>query len=136
MGKFEKGNTIGHRFQKGNKDAKNQGRKPKIINLLQGVPEDAQKQVYNTLFNAIRLQDVAQAKAYLSAKGDELGEYGFILQLAIKSLMGKDGWHTFTDICNRLFGTPKRVQDLNVNGATSIQVIVPSEDDKGNIDKL
>ena len=46
-----------------------------------------------------------------------IGEYGFLLQIAVRSLMGKQGWLTAVDILDRLFGRPKQAitGDLSVD---------------------
>jgi len=53
---------------------------------------------------------VKEAKAYLESDAvqDELPEYGFLLQLALKSLISKTGWLTAVDIMDRLFGKPRQ----------------------------
>ena len=86
------------------------GRPPALANQIKSIPKDAQVKVYEVLHHAISLPNVKAAREYLESDAvqDSLGEYGFMLQIALKSLIGKSGWLTVCDILDRLFGTPHR----------------------------
>ena len=79
------------------------GRPPSLANQIKSIPKDAQTKVYEVLHHALSLPNVKAAKAYLES--DELqnglGEYGFMLQIAVKALMSKSGWLTVCDILDR-----------------------------------
>ena len=95
------------------------GRPPTLAGMVKSIPKDAQVRVHEVLHHALALPNVRAAEQYL--KSDEvqagLGEYGFLLQIAVRSLMGKAGWLTAVDILDRLFGRPKQAitGDLNVD---------------------
>ena len=40
----------------------------------------------------------------LKEEAERLGEYGFVLQVAIETLSSKNGWSALMDIFDRLFG--------------------------------
>ena len=90
------------------------GRQQKLANAIAGIPPDAQKKVYDVLHHALALPNVNAAKEYLEGEAQAcIGEYGFLLQIAIRSLMGKTGWLTANDILDRLFGKPKQTTQLS-----------------------
>jgi len=86
------------------------GRPPSLANQIKSIPKDAQVKVYEVLHHAISLPNVNAARKYLESDEvqEGLGEYGFMLQIALKSLISKSGWLTVCDILDRLFGTPHR----------------------------
>jgi hypothetical protein len=62
----------------------------------------------------------------------EKGEYGFILELAIHSLYGRNGWQVLMDIMDRLFGKPKQITENfndNIERNKATVVFVKEEDD-------
>ena len=111
------------------------GRPPSLANQIKSIPKDAQTKVYEVLHHALSLPNVKAAKAYLES--DELqnglGEYGFMLQIAVKALMSKSGWLTVCDILDRLFGTPRRsiTADLSLD-LDEAPVIVFTDGSKEN----
>lgn len=133
---FRKGNEIGKetRFQKGHKGGG--GRKPNPAKLIKKLPQDAQVKVYDRLHTAIALGSVREASAYLSKEAEELGEYGFILQLAVRSLMGKEGWNVFMDICDRLFGKPRMTAEIHSAEGFAVHVQVPDADTAEALKKI
>ena len=86
------------------------GRPSSLANQIKSIPKDAQVKVYEVLHHAISLPNVNAARKYLESDEvqEGLGEYGFMLQIALKSLISKSGWITVCDILDRLFGTPHR----------------------------
>lgn len=116
MAKFEKGNTVGRRFQPGN-NANPAGRPPKVTTAWKAIPKDAQRKLYGVLYHAISLGSVEEAKAYLKdVNASEPGQYGIVLEVAINALGGQYGWQTLCDIYDRLFGKPRQQSDVNVGG--------------------
>ena len=76
-----------------------------------------QIEVYEILHHALALPNKKEAQKYLVSPEveDALGEYGFLLQVALLALIGKQGWLTACDILDRLFGKPKQTTTLSGN---------------------
>ena len=93
------------------------GRPKKMVNAIKKLPKDMKEKVYGVLAFALTLPDEASAKTYLESQQGELGQYGFVLQIAIKQLL-KDGWgwNALMDILDRLYGKPRETKDLEVVG--------------------
>ena len=77
-----------------------------------------------------------EAAEYLKKEADELGEYGFILQLAVKSLMGKNGWFVLMDICDRLFGKPRMTAEIHSAEGFSVNIQVPDSETADALNKI
>ena len=95
----------GKRFSSTNQPEHN-GRLPKWVNTIKSIPPDAQEKIYARLYEAMLCASKDDAIAILNAKGDELGEYGFVLQVAARALSGKDGMGALSQILERIFGKP------------------------------
>lgn len=95
------------------------GRPKRLVNVIKGLPKDMQTKVYGVLAFALTLPSEKEAKKYLTDKEDELGEYGFVLQIAIKQLL-KDGWGfgAMMDIMDRLFGKPRISAEVSHSGVS------------------
>lgn len=93
------------------------GRPPNICKMVKGIPKDAQRKVYDILHHALSLPNKKEAQKFLTDPDIEasLGEYGFLLQVCVLSLIGKQGWLTACDIMDRLFGKPKQTTTLSGN---------------------
>ena len=127
-GRFVKGNTIGNRYQKGN--AGSAGRPPFLCNALKKIPADAREKVHDALWTAISQPDIKAASEYLQKTAEELPECGFVLQLAVKTLAGKQGWFALMDICDRLFGKPRQIAEVEGNfNLTPPPIIIEGEDE-------
>lgn len=99
------------------------GRKPKIAT----VPKDARQRVFGALYHALSLPDKAAADKYLQEQADTLPEFGYLIQVYAKGLMGKNGWEVAEAILDRLFGKPKQTQDVTIGGdRTTFQITVGS----------
>lgn len=93
------------------------GRPKKLVNVIKKIPKDMQEKVYDVLAFALTLPDEASAKTYLESQQGELGQYGFVLQIAIKQLLKEGwGWNALMDILDRLYGKPRETKDLEVVG--------------------
>ena len=93
------------------------GRPKKLVNVIKKIPKDMQEKVYDVLAFALTLPDEASAKTYLESQQGELGQYGFVLQIAIKQLLKEGwGWNALMDILDRLYGKPRETKDLDVVG--------------------
>ena len=110
------------------------GRPPSLANQIKSIPKDAQVKVYEVLHHAISLPNVKAAREYLESDAvqEGLGEYGFMLQIALKSLISKSGWLTVCDILDRLFGTPHRsiTADLSLDMDEAPVIVFSSGEDK------
>ena len=91
------------------------GRPPTLAGAIKSIPKEAQTRVYEILHHAIALPNVKAARDYLESDATQaaLPEYGFLLQIAVKSLVSKSGWLTACDILDRLFGKPKQTTTLS-----------------------
>lgn len=107
---------VGKRFSK-DYQPENNGRHKKLENIIKGIPKDAQDKIYATLYTALQQPNRRVALELLKDREDELGEYGFVLQIAINSLAGKNGMAALGSILDRLFGRPKQQNDISFAGA-------------------
>ena len=93
------------------------GRPRSLAKAIKELPVEAQTEIYGVLHHAISLRNIAEARAYLEQTNEDrdFGRYGFIFQLALKSLTGPRGWETITDILDRLFGKPKQIAEATLD---------------------
>ena len=110
---FEKGNK--YRFGKDRQPTK-RGGPVKLSSQIATIPADAQKRMYAILHKATTFNSKDEAIKYFKEEKDK-GEYGFILELAINALYGKNGWQVLMDIMDRLFGKPRQITE-NYNDNT------------------
>ena len=120
---FTKGNTIGNRFKKG-EVSNPKGRQPKLCNIIGDIPEDAQVRIMRVLHHAIALPNIDKAKEYIKSESENFGEYGYILQIAIRELNGARGWQALNDILDRLFGKPRQSTDVQVSGSSDDRPVI------------
>ena len=112
------------------------GRPKKLVNVIKKIPKDMQVKVYSVLAFALTLPDMQSARKYLESEQGELGQYGFVLQIAIKQLL-KDGWgwSALMDIMDRLYGKPKMSADINAKG-DGLTIVVKSQEEKDKLDNM
>ena len=112
------------------------GRPKKLVNVIKRIPKDMQEKVYDVLAFALTLPDETSAKKYLESQQGELGQYGFVLQIAIKQLL-KDGWgwSALMDIMDRLYGKPKMSADITTTG-DGLTIVVKSQEEKEKLDNM
>ena len=112
------------------------GRPKKLVNVIKKIPKDMQEKVYGVLAFALTLPDETSAKKYLESQQGELGQYGFVLQIAIKQLL-KDGWgwSALMDIMDRLYGKPKMSADFTATGE-GLTIVVKSQQEKEKLDNM
>ena len=128
---FQKGHKFGNRFTKENQPKKNNGRPQKLSNQIGVIPKDAQQRMYSILYKATTFNSREEAISFLKDEKDK-GEYGFILELAINALGGRNGWQVLMDIMDRLFGKPRQINE-NYNDNTErnkATVIFVKEDEE------
>ena len=112
------------------------GRPKKLVNVLKKIPKDMQEKVYDVLAFALTLPDETSAKKYLESQQGELGQYGFVLQIAIKQLL-KDGWgwSALIDIMDRLYGKPKMSADITATG-DGLTIVVKNQEEKDKLERM
>ena len=104
------------------------GRPRSLSKAIKDIPEDARREIFGVLYHAITLNNENEAREYLESidQGDQLGRYGFVLQIAIKALMGPNGWVTLNDIIDRLFGKARQTQEIELSSkpeSPGIQIV-------------
>lgn len=110
------------------------GRPPKLKNAIKKLPRDMQEKVMGVLAFALTLPDTNSAKKYLECQSGELGEFGFVLQIAIKQLT-RDiyGFYALNDILDRLYGKPRISAEVQHSGGITLN-IQTDEDTKDMIE--
>ena len=112
------------------------GRPKKLVNVIKKIPKDMQEKVYDVLAFALTLPDEASAKKYLESQQGELGQYGFVLQIAIKQLLKEGwGWNALMDIMDRLYGKPKMSADITATG-DGLTIVVKSQEEKDKLNNI
>lgn len=112
------------------------GRPKKLVNAIKKLPSTMMEDVYGILGYALTMNSEEEAKKYLTAKGEELGKYGFVMQIAIRQLSNKNfGWGAVNDILDRLFGKPRQSAEVKHTGE-GISIIVNSEEEKQRIEGM
>ena len=112
------------------------GRPKKLVNVIKKIPKDMQEKVYDVLAFALTLPDETSAKKYLESRQGELGQYGFVLQIAIKQLLKEGwGWSALMDIMDRLYGKPKMCADITATG-DGLTIVVKNQEEKDKLDRM
>ena len=112
------------------------GRPKKLVNVIKKIPKDMQEKVYDVLAFALTLPDETSAKKYLESQQGELGQYGFVLQIAIKQLLKEGwGWNALMDIMDRLYGKPKMSADITATG-DGLTIVVKNQEEKDKLDRM
>ena len=137
MGRYKKGESGNKatQFSKERQPASN-GRPKKLVNAIKDLPPHMMEDIHGILGYALTLESEAEAKRYLEAKAEELGQYGFLMQIAIRQLSNKNyGWGAAMDILDRLFGKPRQSAEVKHTG-DSINIIVKSPEEAEKIKNL
>ena len=109
------------------------GRPKKLVNAIKDLPPHMMEDIHGILGYALTLESETEAKRYLEAKAEELGQYGFLMQIAIRQLSNKNyGWNAAMDIMDRLYGKPRQSAEVKHTGE-GISIIVNNEDEKKRI---
>ena len=112
------------------------GRPKKLVNVIKKIPKDMQEKVYDVLAFALTLPDETSAKKYLESRQGELGQYGFVLQIAIKQLLKEGwGWSALMDIMDRLYGKPKMSADITATG-DGLTIVVKNQEEKDKLERM
>lgn len=109
------------------------GRPRKLSKAIKSIPPDAQEKIYAILFTAMTFKNVREATAYIQSQDSTDFKYGFILQIAVKTLAGKNGWLALNDILDRLFGKPRQSAEIMHSGSIGVNIIT-DEETKANIE--
>lgn len=105
------------------------GRPKKLVNAIKDLPPHMMEDIYGILSFALTLKSEAEAKAYLEEQTGKLGQYGFLMQIAIRQLTNKSyGWGAAMDILDRLYGKPRQSAEVKHTG-DSINIIVKNEEE-------
>lgn len=115
-------------------EVRNPNGKPKrLINVIKKLPANMQEEVFGILGYVLTLPDETAAKKYLEYKAGELGQYGFVLQIAIKQLL-KEGWGfgAMMDILDRIYGKPRQSAEVT-HKAEGLTIVVNNDDEKEKI---
>lgn len=104
----------------------NRGRRPK----LKSIPPGARAKIIEALWHALSLPDQATAADYLRRTAKDLPEYGYMIQIYAKGMMGKNGIAYVADLLDRILGKPKQTTDVNLGSAqgTAVQISVGSQE--------
>lgn len=101
------------------------GRPPSFRAMMKKLPKDAQAKAMDVLWTALSMPNYSQAAAYLKEKEAELPDCGFMFQVVIRGLMGKDGAWVLGSILDRLFGRPRQQAEVKHTGNTGgVNVVV------------
>lgn len=105
------------------------GRPKKLVNAIKDLPPHMMEDIYGILSFALTLKSEAEAKAYLEEQTGKLGQYGFLMQIAIRQLTSKGyGWGAAMDILDRLYGKPRQSAEVKHTGE-AINIIVKNEEE-------
>ena len=112
------------------------GRPKKLVNAIKKLPSNMMEDVYGILGYALTLPSEEEAKRYLTMKGEELGRYGFVMQIAIRQLSNKNyGWGAVNDILDRLYGKPRMSAEVKHTG-DHLTIVVNNQEEKDLINKM
>ena len=111
------------------------GRPPKLSRAIRSLPRDAQAKIYSILHTALTFKNVQEATNYIRSQESTDFKYGFVLQIAVKALAGKNGWAAFNDILDRLFGKPKISASVEAK-TDGVTIVVQSPEQKEKLDKM
>lgn len=103
------------------------GRPRALARVLKTIPPDARERIYGILFTALTFRNVKEATDYIRSQESTDFKYGFVLQIAIKSLAGKNGWQALQDILDRLFGKPRISAEVAHTGGISLNIQTDQE---------
>ena len=113
------------------------GRPPSFRTLFKKLPKDAQAKAAEVLWTALSMPNVKAAQAYLKEKENDMPECGFMFQVVVKGLMGKDGAWVLGSILDRLFGRPRQQAEVKHTGnAGGVNVVVSSPETAAAVEAI
>lgn len=137
MGRYKKGESGNKatQFSSERQPDKN-GRPKKLVNAIKELPDNMREDVYGILSFALTLESEAEAKTYLEEQTGKLGQYGFLMQIAIRQLSNKNyGWGAAMDILDRLYGRPKQASEVRHTG-DGLTIVVNSQEERQRIEEM
>lgn len=112
------------------------GRPKKLVNAIKDLPPHMMEDIHGILGYALTLESEEEAKKYLEEQSGKLGQYGFLMQIAIRQLSNKNyGWGAAMDILDRLFGKPRQSAEVKHTG-DSMTIVVQSKDEAERIEGM
>lgn len=112
------------------------GRPKKLVNAIKELPDNMMEDIYGILSFALTLKSEAEAKAYLEEQSGKLGQYGFLMQIAIRQLSNKNyGWGAAMDILDRLYGKPRMSAEVRHTG-DNMTIVVQSKEEAEMIEGM
>lgn len=112
------------------------GRPKKLVNAIKELPNNMMEDIYGILSFALTLKSEAEAKAYLEEQSGKLGQYGFLMQIAIRQLSNKNyGWGAAMDILDRLYGKPRMSAEVRHTG-DNMTIVVQSKEEAEMIEGM
>lgn len=103
------------------------GRPRKLAKAIKSIPKDAQERIYAILYTALSFKNVKEATDYIREQESTDLKYGFILQIAIKALAGKNGFQALMEILDRLFGKPRISAEVAHSGGIALNITTDQE---------
>ena len=112
------------------------GRPKKLVNAIKDLPPHMMEDIHGILGYALTLKSEAEAKAYLEEQTGKLGQYGFLMQIAIRQLSNKNyGWSAAMDILDRLYGKPRMSAEVKHTG-DNMTIVVQSREEAERIEGM
>ena len=139
MGRYKKGES-GNKSTQFSSDrqprAGANGRPKKLVNAIKDLPDNMMEDIYGILSFALTLKSEAEAKEYLEEQSGKLGQYGFLMQIAIRQLSNKNyGWGAAMDILDRLYGKPRMSAEVRHTG-DNMTIVVQSKEEADRIEGM
>lgn len=137
MAKFKKGESGNKSMQfSSERQPVSNGRPKKLVNAIKNLPPNMREDIYGILSFALTLGSETEAKKYLEEQTGRLGQYGFLMQIAIRQLSNKNfGWGAAMDILDRLYGKPRQSTEVKHTG-DSMTIVVQSKDEAEKIEGI
>lgn len=105
--------------------------------MFKKLPKDAQAKAADVLWTALQMNSATEAAKFMKEKEVELPECGFMFQVVIRGLMGKDGAWVLGSILDRLFGRPRQQAEVKHTGnAGGVNVVVANAETAAAVEAI
>lgn len=112
------------------------GRPPLLKNAIKNLPPNMREEVMGVLSHVLTLQDEEEAKKYLECKKGELGQYGFVIQIAIKQMLKEGyGFGATMQIMDRLYGRPRESAEIT-HKADGLTIVVNNKSEEKKLSTM